>query len=199
MPIPCVKLLLILRVALCAQVTGHIRGTPPVPHPLILYELGAPGSALGGVGGFFATGSSRAQSASFASPLLTWCAPRSAQPGVASRGSASSEPRQAVPGSPSQIPSITPAKQACREIGLFLAAFQAEVTAFLTAVATGWWHATFTATTGSRLRCSRASTALLPRCKVGSDCGDSVCLGLPFRGDIIAVCAAAELTLPSNW
>ena len=34
---------------------------------------------------------------------------------------------------------------------------------------------------------------------VGSDLGLSVCIGLPARGDVIAVCAAADLPLPSQW
>ena len=35
--------------------------------------------------------------------------------------------------------------------------------------------------------------------KVGSDLGESVCIGLPSRGDVIAVCAAADLLLPPQW
>ena len=36
-------------------------------------------------------------------------------------------------------------------------------------------------------------------CKQGSDLGDSVCVGLPARQDIIAVCSAAGLALPDSW
>lgn len=35
--------------------------------------------------------------------------------------------------------------------------------------------------------------------KRGSDLGSSVCIGVPSRGDLIAVCAAAGITLPSQW
>ena len=35
--------------------------------------------------------------------------------------------------------------------------------------------------------------------KIGSDLGLSVCIGLPARGDVIAVCAAADLALPAQW
>ena len=36
-------------------------------------------------------------------------------------------------------------------------------------------------------------------CKRGSDCGDSVFVGLPARRDVLAVAAAAQLTLPASW
>ena len=35
--------------------------------------------------------------------------------------------------------------------------------------------------------------------KRGSDLGASVCIGVPSRGDLIAVCAAAGIALPSQW
>ena len=38
-----------------------------------------------------------------------------------------------------------------------------------------------------------------PVVKVGSDLGLSVCIGLPSRGDVIAVCSAAGLELPAKW
>ena len=36
-------------------------------------------------------------------------------------------------------------------------------------------------------------------CKRGSDLGDSICIGLPARQDIIAVAAAADIALPASW
>ena len=36
-------------------------------------------------------------------------------------------------------------------------------------------------------------------CKQGSDCGDSVFVGLPARRDVIAVCAAGGFQLPASW
>ena len=36
-------------------------------------------------------------------------------------------------------------------------------------------------------------------CKRGSDLGDSVCIGLPVRQDVIAVAAAAGVDLPRRW
>ena len=35
--------------------------------------------------------------------------------------------------------------------------------------------------------------------KRGSDLGSSVCIGLPSRGDVIAVCSAGGFALPSSW
>ena len=35
--------------------------------------------------------------------------------------------------------------------------------------------------------------------KRGSDLGDSVCIGLPSRGDVIAVLNAADIPLPDSW
>ena len=36
-------------------------------------------------------------------------------------------------------------------------------------------------------------------CKRGSDLGDSICIGLPARQDIIAVAAAVDVALPASW
>ena len=36
-------------------------------------------------------------------------------------------------------------------------------------------------------------------CKRGSDLGDSICIGLPARQDIIAAAAAADIALPASW
>ena len=36
-------------------------------------------------------------------------------------------------------------------------------------------------------------------CKRGSECGDSVFVGLPARRDVIAVCAAGDFQLPASW
>ena len=36
-------------------------------------------------------------------------------------------------------------------------------------------------------------------CKRQGECGESVFVGLPARRDVLAVAAAAEITLPLNW
>ena len=36
-------------------------------------------------------------------------------------------------------------------------------------------------------------------CKQGTECSDSVFVGAPSRGDVIAVAAAADLLLPAGW
>ena len=114
-----------------------------------------------------------------------------------------------APASPDRSGSAVPAAEraaACREIGLFLrrsldGVHRGSSGRDRLPLQSRYWIVArdFSGAVYSPIKVCRNFGECAACCKRGSDCGQSIFVGLPARQDILSVCAAANLSLPASW
>lgn len=134
--------------------------------------------------------------------------PEPRQPSSSPLGFRASTPPSVASAAVSGAAALTPRSRgaACREIGLFLrraADGQHRGPSGRERLPGGsrFWVVVkdYTGDTFSPVRVYHRFGDCKDLVKRGTDLGNSVCIGLPSRGDVIAVCAAGGFELPSSW